>query len=141
MVEIIFNIDYIKANDNLKYKRAKEYLEDKSSKKVWRKASKGLNKGLYEAYEILCKYSHVNIVATANNVNDRMLYIGANDTLCNPTVVFINSVYYYFIDTICNYYGIEKENKFNEDIPKEIKVLFDSFTAEKIVFEVFSNII
>ena len=144
LVEIIFNLDYILESKKNIYKRAKKYLSNKknwSNKKVWERAELSLNKGLYKAYQILCEYSHANYIATCRNDFNGQISIGPSDNLAVSTAIFVNSVYYYFLYSICEYYDLDI-NYLEEIIkPSELETLLKRFRAEKDVVATAMDII
>ena len=141
LVEIIFNIEYILENEKFKYKRANNYLNNRKSDKVWKKAELSLNRELYKAYVILCEFSHFNLKATQHNVNDNKINVSSDNSMTEATATFVNSVYYYFILIVCDYYSISTTYLENIDIPQQVKTLVDSYSTEKDVVDTFMNII
>lgn len=127
IIEIIFNIKYILDEPSLKLKRAEDYLTKKdywADDSVKNRALMGLDAPLYEVYKIICNYTHVNYMGAGQNYDGDYISIGPSEEKIGPAIEFVNSLYYYLIKFISNYYStcnksfeeIKVSEQFNERI-------------------------
>jgi len=141
LVEVIFNIDYILESDNLRYKRAKKYLNGKINEKIWKKAELSLNRALYQVYEVLCEYTHVNAKSLYRNIKESGILICESDDMVEPTIKFVNGIYYYFIYIICDFYKMDMQGLKKINASEFVEKALDAYKTEKEVVSVFMDIL
>ncbi|MDK0830158.1 DUF5677 domain-containing protein [Clostridium perfringens] len=135
LVEIIFNIDYIIEDENKKYKRAIKYLNNKKLDEVWKRAELSLNKGLYSVYKMLCEFSHENSKSTLRNIIDGKYITGAINDEISGTVDIVNSIFYYLIYILHEYYKIDLSELEKINVPEKVNRFFEVYSTEKYILE------
>lgn len=131
MVEIILEIDYILENKNETYSRALKYFTEGNKISKWKKSQSSFNTRLYKAYEVLCDHSHANSNALCKNNIENMISINPNDVLVKETSLFVNSIFYYLLESILKYYKINKEIIDNINVPQNIKDEVSNYAYER----------
>lgn len=142
IVEIIFNIKYILEDTAQKIKRADDYITKEdywADDSVRARAFLALDKPLYKVYQLLCNYSHANYMGAAQNYDGKFISINPSEEKVKPAIEFVNSVYYYLIKFICEYYKICSESFNKIDIPEHFEDIINTYEAEKNIVDFVLN--
>lgn len=143
LVEITFNIKYILFDENLKIDRAKVYLYGAKKKKtsISEKAMMSLDTHLYRLYGILCEYSHGNFKATEKNIEDSLFSTYPTAKLAYDTINLVNSIYIYFINSVCDYMDIDSSLLDSINKPESVRKLVKNLSYEKNILTTVQKVI
>jgi len=141
IVEIIFNIKYIVEDPSQKLKKANDYLSKKdywTDDTIKHRAFMALDKPLYEnVYNILCNYSHSNYMGTAQNYNGKNISINPNTDKVRNAIEFTNSLYFYLIQFIYDYFSIKSKTLSSIHMSDNFCKLINFYSTEKNVLDFF----
>lgn len=111
LIETIFNIMYIFESPEESTNRANDYLNNVSKwtdETIKNRAYLSYNSTLYNLYRLTSDYTHSNFIATSQNFDkDNVLSPFPSAQKINEAIVLINSIYYYLIEFLCQYYWVD----------------------------------
>lgn len=133
MVEMILEISFILGNEGKRYERAFNYFEDGNKVGKYKKSKYSFNTRLYKAYEVLCDHSHANSKALYKNKIGNIISVRPNDILVKETSIFVNSIFFYSLETIFNFYNINNTVLEKIKIPKNVEDEIKNYKEEQEV--------
>lgn len=134
IIEIIFNIKYILEEASKKTVRANAYLTKKdywTDATVKDRAFLSLDKPLHSVYKIICNYSHANYMGAGQNNEGNFISIYPSEEKIINALELVNSLYYYLIKFIVNYYNICVDSFIKIEIPHNLSELIDLYETEQ----------